>query len=356
MGHLKPPSHSMITQPSRHSVRLLILAKWASAAALSFLLVATLYALFLGRYTFIRNESIYRGAHFVGKPGTTHRFSNEGYGITSFGEDGLVVNKAVQDELPRILFLGDSFVEANHVSDEYKFTEIVERKWNHRYVERPIQTLNLGLSALDLRTYLQFAREMDAQFSPSLVLILVDHNDFRVISHNPEILTIVENEQFDKLIRRGREPLGNQLLYRLGIKSFAVRLKLQTRSFIDNQKIETPTPLDEATLRDAYSIQLNALKKVWGERLVLIYHDHVDNFGQDEPVRSDLLLGEVIRAQEIPMVDLYDALYKSTEAKRPPYGFNNSTLGQGHFNRLGHEIVADEVLNYLESVSDLFEF
>lgn len=350
----KSSSQSSAFLLQKNKVRIQVLLKWIIAGVLSFVLIAVLYTLFLGRYTFIRNESIYRGYHFVGKPQTVHLFSNEGYGVTSFGNDGLVVNKVIHDDVPRVLFLGDSFVEANHVSDEYKFTEIIEKRWNKEYLDNPIQTLNLGLSAIDLRTHLQFAQDIDAHFSPSLVIILLDDNDFRVISQNPDMLTDIENGRFDNLVRRGREPVGNQLLYRLGIKSFAVRLKLQTRAFTNNPKIETAVPMDEGAVQAAYQIQLSALRKVWGERLVIIQHEHVNNFGQDDFVRTDTILAKTIRTQKIPVIDLYGALSETTKAKQPPYGFNNSTIGEGHFNRRGHEIVADEVLRYLESVSDIF--
>jgi len=348
-------TQSLINQRELSHTALSIFLKWMLASILSFAIIAALYAGFLGRYTFIKNESIYGGHHFVGKPGTVHLFSNEGYGVTSFGQDGLIVNKKIDHDLPRLLFLGDSFVEANHVSDKYKFTEVIERRWNIKYPDQPVQTLNLGLSALDMRTYLQFSQEIDAQFSPSLIFVLLDYNDFRVALNDSTMLANIADGQFNNLVRPGKEPFGNQILYRLNLKSFAVRLKSQTVAFTNNPKMNVSPSviIDEEVRQAAYRIQLKALKKVWGARLVVIHHEHVTDFGENHLDR-DRLLEQTISDENIRVIKLYDALYATTQARKPPYGFSNSTLGQGHFNRLGHEIIAGEILHYLESVIDFF--
>lgn len=345
----------LINHKKSNNVTIFILLKWMLAFILSFTIISGLYAGFLGRYTFVKNESIYRGHHFVGKPGTVHVFSKEGYGVTSYGEDGLIINKEIRHDLPRLLFLGDSFVEANHVSDEYKFTEIVEGYWNEKHSDQPIQTLNLGMSALDVRTYLQFGQEIDALFSPSLTFILLDPSDFRIALNNSTMLADIANGQFDNLVRPSKEPFGNQILYWLNLKSFAVRLKLQTLAFTNTPKLNTvPSVVIDAKARQkAYQIQLKALKKVWGERLIIIYHEHVTSLGKNH-LNRDRLLEQTISDEDIRVINLYDALYETTQAGKPPYGFSNSTLGHGHFNHLGHEIVADEILQYLESVIDLF--
>lgn len=73
------------------------------------------------------NATIYENYRIVNLPHTTELFRHEGNGRTSYGENGLVVDKAVNFDVPRLLFIGDSYVEAKQVSNPDKFTELLEK-------------------------------------------------------------------------------------------------------------------------------------------------------------------------------------------------------------------------------------
>ena len=58
--------------------------------------------------------------------------------------------------------------------------------------------------------------------------------------------------------------------------------------------------------------------------------------------------------ENVPYVNLYEPMLEAYLQGFPPRGFNNSILGKGHFNVLGHQIIADQVIRYLETRDDLF--
>ena len=165
------------------------------AFTLSFALVAGIFTQFFARNRVVFNETIYENHRLVGAPGAFQLASGEGYGVTSFGENGLVVDKVVRDDIYRVAFIGDSFVKAKQVSDSEKFTEIVESLWNEAHPERQIQTLNLGLGGQDMRAFLSFGHNMDAQFRPDLVFLMVSSNDFRAIARQPQLLAQLADDQ-----------------------------------------------------------------------------------------------------------------------------------------------------------------
>ena len=47
-----------------------------------------------------------------------------------------------------------------------------------------------------------------------------------------------------------------------------------------------------------------------------------------------------------------DILKMYEEDQRVPYGFANTTMGTGHLNAIGHEMLADEIIEYLEKMGE----
>jgi hypothetical protein len=58
--------------------------------------------------------------------------------------------------------------------------------------------------------------------------------------------------------------------------------------------------------------------------------------------------------QGIPVINLYQPVLKAFQEKKPPQGFNNSILGRGHFNHYGHQLIAEEIIKFIEAADDLF--
>ena len=102
--------------------------------------------------------------------------------------------------------------------------------------------------------------------------------------------------------------------------------------------------------------QLGALQRIWGDRLVIIYNANVPGIGEEAaPAFSeDTFVREATRLG-IPVVNIYEPMVAAFRNHQPPRGFQNSTLGVGHFNRTGHQIIADSLLTYLQQSGALAE-
>lgn len=337
-----------------------LLAIWGSAGILSLVLVISVYTVFFSRSQAEYNETIYENYRLVNVPHTTQLYTQEGYGLTSYGENGLVVDKEVNFNIPRLLFLGDSYMEAKQVSDAQKLTEIVERTWNTRHPEQPIQTLNLGAAGEDIRTYLSFGRNMDAYFQPNLVFVMMNRRDFVPLIQQPEQLEQWEADPSFKLVRPQRLSRWQQLVNGTIFRQFFVQLLFQTNGFLQKESADNETA--EAELQTgnqdilagheaAVADQLRALQSIWGDRLVIIYNVHVPNFGEGaaDTHENDTLM-QTAAQLGIPVINLYEPMLKAFREGRPPRGFHNARMGIGHFNEYGHEIIAAQVLGYMEQV------
>ena len=345
-----------------------LLRIWGSATLVSFLAIIVVYTLFFGRNKVVLNETIYENHRFVGQPGTFQISTSEGYGITSYGEDGLIVNKTLDPTVFRVLFMGDSFVKAKHVPDHEKFTEIVERAWNATHPAGPIQTLNLGLGGQSMSTYLSFGDNMDRRFHPDLVFVLINRNDFRTLAKDPRKLELVAQGLTKPLTEPETSTAPQDFVNWLGFRSFFGQLQAQTYGFLSSgsradeaEPVQENSPLmnteqekSPLTNTEAVAIQLKALREIWGDRLVIIYRVSLPHMGRDAPATyEDDVLREVER-QGIPIISLYQPFWQAFQERTPPTGFNNSILGEGHFNRYGHQLVAEEIIQFMETADDLF--
>jgi len=311
---------------------------------------------FLGREYITFENRIYDGILSVNEQGTKQVAGMEGYGITTYGSEGLVVNKPIKDNVTRLVFWGDSFVEAIQVSDQKKFSEIVESTWNARHRNPPVQSLNIGLAGLDMRAFLQFSENVNSIYSPDYLFLMLGNADFLPISRKPNLMNKVGSGVYNDLVSPGRAENIHSLVNSLGIYSFLSRLKRQTFAFWNNQSTkqqlsnqEGSVPLLDASLQESVRLQLRALKHIWGDKLVILYRHRVTDFGRNPEEGKATELYQALVEESITFIDTYDPLLVTTVEGSSPYGFMNYPLGTGHLNEIGHRVVANSVLMFLEN-------
>lgn len=347
---------------------------WASASLAAFVLVMAIFTLFFGRNKVVLNETIYEGHRFVGQAGKSQLSTQEGYGLTTFGENGLIVNKTLDPKAFRVLFIGDSYVKAKQVSDKFKFTEIVEDDWNAAHPDKPIQTLNLGLGGQSIPTYLSFGRNMDRHFEPDLVFLMLNADDFMNLKRRPKMLKQVASGLAHSdappepmiLTKPETANVFQRLINDLGVRSFFGQLQLQTYALLAQESVNDQAKpaassanleadATHATTRDPeVNIQLKALQEIWQDRLVILYNAPVYDIGPEAPPQySDAIIVEM-EDLGISYVNLYSPFLQAFQMRKPPKGFSNSMLGQGHLNKYGHTLVAKEIIKFMEMYDVIF--
>lgn len=357
---LTPSASAIAGQTSRigrgFSSLLRLLVVWVPAGLLALGLFVVLYTLFISRDRTVYDQSVYEGYRLVGAPGSTQLYAWEGYGVTSYGRGGLVVDKVVNFDVPRLLFLGDSYVEAKQVSDAAKFTELVQSDWNAAHPDQPLQTLNLGMAGQDIRTYISFGRNMDREFAPTKVFVMLNQQDFLPLANDPDLLAAHQADPSVKLVKPEKLHGLQAIISDTSVRQFFLRLLLQTNGFRQSGGDKTAQAELAGNTTDvligkeaSVADQLAALKDIWGDRLVIVYNTYIPDFGKDAPptFAPDTLVAEAAK-QDIPVVSLYEPMVNAFQTYNPPRGFQNTTLGVGHFNKTGHRLIADQILNYLQ--------
>jgi len=300
---------------------------------------------------------VYDGRKYVSVARSVQLFSSEGFGYTSHAGGGRIVDKVLRPETFKILVVGDSLTKAVQVSDGYKYTEVVERRWNEAHPERPIQTINMAVGGDDMPSFLTFGRNMDREYQPDLVFALLTRLDFRPLRDAPPLLEKVAAGVREPLVPRANESAFTEFINACGVRSFFGKLEQQIHGFWTGREVtgrlrSAGGPFQPPTDPRSTDVQLAALRDIWGDRLVIVWHVNIGNLGRDvapPPAQNECSILQRVKASGIPLIDLYPRLWSALRERKPPTGFNNSLLGRGHYNRSGHELVAEAILEFLET-------
>ena len=108
----------------------------------------------------------------------------------SFGLRYREIPLARQSDIPRILVLGDSYVEGLGVDARDRFTERLEQAFTK--ANRPVHFINGGLSGTAPREYARVFESVGLNYSPDAVMICVFAND---VANTPDNVAANASEQ-----------------------------------------------------------------------------------------------------------------------------------------------------------------
>ena len=102
------------------------------------------------------------------------------------------------------------------------------------------------------------------------------------------------------------------------------------------------TPSEQLRLVPRASVR--ALKQAYGSRLILIYAPDSPVVGLNEPDEAERDLLAACQAEEVRCANARTAMIEARDQKGELYrGFNNTAPGVGHLNKVGQQIIADEI-------------
>jgi lysophospholipase L1-like esterase len=309
------------------------------------------------------------------RPGSSIRWGREGYGVTSIGPHGMIVNKPLDDK-PRILFLGDSYTEALQVHDAEKFTEITQTAYNQRFPASPITTLNFAVSGQSAAQHVADLEGLLPVLRPRAVVVQLSTLDFlpddlkRRIPTQPAWLGIAADGAPE--IRRGSitpEKTLRARLQKARLFSTYARISWRLQNLLTDAPNETNTesasPPTETYANEYKHLARFLLGKMKqecenaGVPLAALYNPRAPllrgnllfmqeaDFGSGHEAEKAALF-ELCRELAIPVWDPTGRLtgyYRATG--QFPNGFANSRPGYGHLNPAGHRVVAGLIVEEL---------
>ena len=327
------------------------------------------------------------------RPGLRYWQRDEGLGYVEINSEGFrdrewPITKP-HDEF-RIAVLGDSYVEAVQVAIEQRFTELISQQLSKEQVfaDRTVCVMNFGMAGFGTGQELLLLRDRVEKYRPDVVVLgLLTENDFvdncRSLLHDNQrpFFVLRDGElTLDDSFARQRS-LKNELNRAVATESRLVQAAYEVRRRIRALRGWTPPPATEQPIAPQElslddQIYLSPATPAWREawelteRLLLAIDDEVkkldakllvvtlsnpEQVHPDSQVRSrfmnrlgvvdltypDERIARFCDDHGIPVLMLAPPMLKYAEATGAYLHGFGTTIGRGHWNPLGHQVVAD---------------
>lgn len=305
---------------------------------------------------------------------------SEGYGIQSVDENGYLNASTQVLQSDYILLMGSSHAEALQVMQGQTMTA----QLNQMLAGSGTQVYNLGTAGYTLPWIIQgFQAGLDEFPNASAILIETSNLYFS----GEELLQACDQTEYDPadsgqaLVQSQSEsrrirnaaleilPLISLMRQQFESMDFGFRGAFGLQSFLAGVQAQDTPPERESdavpnasSQTSAYATALNEalalLRAEYSKPILLLYHPDV-TLEQDGTLTIDREMDcyDVFRAacerNDITFIDAGDAFLRAYETDYSlPYGFQNTTLGGGHLNPLGHRIMAEAAYQALQGMRE----
>jgi len=353
---------------------------------------------------FIYDE--YRGAAL--RPGSAGWYRKEGKAYVRINSDGLRDREHEKQKPPhtfRIAVLGDSYAEAFQVPVNRTFWSVIGRRLGDcdRFEQREIEVINFGVSGYGTAQELLTLRHRAWAYQPDFVLLAfltgndVSDNSRKLAQHamRPYFLLrdgklILDDSFLSSRPYRLRQSWFAKVLYKVIIYSRVLQVANEARYVVktrlkerqrqrtrkDGTRAQQEYGLDDMIYKEPIS---NPWKEAWEitERLIVLMRDEtlergakllvvtltngiqvhpdatvwrsfMERLGVPNLFYPDLRIKALGEHENIPVLNLAQPFQAYAEKNQVYlHGFENATLGGGHWNANGHrlagELIAEKI-------------
>lgn len=337
---------------NRRNNRIIVLAKcfveWGIAIVITFLIINIIcfgYERQPGWHDTPNGASL-----AVREPYSWMVHGTEGFSISKLDGNGYS-NPILQLADDYVLMMGASNTQAKEISPNLKYTVLVNDALSD---DSKLHTYNIACDGNFLPDQIRhFKAAMEAFPHAKAVTIEIFETDYSP----KEIEESLKQPDFD--------PMDSAVYFEnMSIKE---KVKNYTKSFlpmlskiknnIETVKKEKSSGTQTQIEIGEYSRSINkALELIRSEcdaPIVFIYHPgtiiNTDGTLSLKYSQTWDVFKEACNNNNIDVIDSGNDFLKYYEEKGVlPYGFMNTSLGEGHLNSIGHKILADEIVEYLE--------
>ena len=333
--------------------------KWAAALAAAYLL-ANIALIPYYHYTpgiplevNATNEIYY--------PGSVFFTTQEGYSYGRFDENGyLNYGRMIKDngkdtgkltgkdyEPGDVLLMGSSHTMGKEVPRGYRYCDIINEEYG-------IPVYNM---AMDGHLYPDIIKGFEAalrQFpDPSAIIIETSMTEFGIEDLRDSLL----QREYDEA-RTGRTIVnnaGNPARLKAELQTWLpYRILLKQKLKALKAEVKEKDTGSEQEYRQALNDTMKLMRSLYDKPVIIVYHPPVNvdkegkavpGYDNDETVR---IFAETCEANDILFTDMSDEFVeKYLESNRLPHGFMNTSVGTGHLNRTGHELIGNRLFKVL---------
>ncbi len=278
----------------------------------------------------------------------------EGFGIVKVDENGYLNPEGTLQE-NFILCMGSSHTQGKEISPDKKYSALVNDYFSKG--EGSLAAYNIGSDGNFLPALIKhFPAAAQAFPGAGVITIEISDVDFPA-DELEEALQQVNYEEWSTVVNI-KQNMGIVDKLKIAIKEYfplisLVKSKLETTSASGGEAVEEKPDNERAA--EALKKTLKLMRSQYDGEIIFIYHTQAI-ISEDGSVAYQYgELWDVFRKacseNNITLIDMgpvYLEYYEND--KSLPYGFANTKPGNGHLNELGHRLIAETLIPYIEEV------
>ena len=292
-------------------------------------------------------------ADSLGSPVVTSRQLEEGIAESHFSSAGarLTGNSTVAGG-PTIVILGDSHVMAREIGDGQTMGAWIERlARSSRYF---VNVRQYGWRGASPPQYLLVAKDVLARWNPTEVVVVLDGDDLGADPLNRRFprMTIGANDSV-AIVRDPKDvsaatPVHHRFtlvtLFKIRWRQVLERSPKSVRYWLMHTPVEPRGPLpDPETISAVPRAEVKALARAFGSRLLIVYTADVRATGGEKVDPGEQRLLDACAEQRVRCMSMRALMLSARRNGLVVRGFSTTTIGVGHLNALGHELVGRAV-------------
>lgn len=329
---------------------LIQIIQWMCALLLGMVLVSSLAFFYYRPVGWLERDKNATSA--VWEPNTYLINFLEGGGITRIDSRGYTNpwGKELDDEL--VLCIGASYVQSKEVMESKKYTSLLNEKL---VSDDKLKVYNLSRDAY-------FYPEIVAGFSaaiqefPQTAVAVIDISN-----------TDYSMEELEKALNQreySKEQTGDRLYAELStVEKIKIKIKdylpitsilkyqfsqMQGENEQETKSSQETEKVSEVQYAEVLDMTMKRMRENFSGKIIILYHPYIflneDGSMSLKQHEYRTVFEEVCKKNDIVFIDMGDDFLQAYEERQEvPYGFNNTTMGEGHLNQNGHKLIADRV-------------
>lgn len=308
----------------------------------------------------------YSGTHIVNTSGATDykwmpkqykANMTEGINFMHMDANGFNNLSANADDIDNIaiLLMGGSHMEAVQFPTEHNTGSLLNKKFKNY---KNYKTYNIGMSGHQLINCLDNLEVASSYYSPSRFVIIQTSQLKLSSSEINSVLThtLKDIPSYDSgLLYYLQKIPAIKVVYKQLMDKIAIDRASSKKQQLSQQleQLEQDYCFSDGSL----DMLLNKSRKLC-KKLIIAYTPQIAILQSGQIERADDLkyvnkFKQCCENNDIIFIDCYNAfLNEYHKSYSVPFGFHNSKMGTGHLNKLGHKILAEELIKTIEEYEE----
>lgn len=291
------------------------------------------------------------------EPGTIGIYAVEGYGILYADKNGFsnIDDPLIEEDY--ILVMGSSQSKGDQMFVNERYSSVLNRYLGY---SEELGVYNLAYSGGQFYDIVKNFEALITEFPNSRAVIIevadaqiaIDENSYLDAMNQVKIEESVIGEKLNEHHGIGK--------VRYFVKKYCPLLLLYVNQYMqwrNSQQVTEQILQDNAESLEMkhqwYTDMLELISKQYDKEIIVVYHN---GFSLNEDNTMDTTLSKTGNAfieacdkNGISVLNMTQVFSDHYDAYRQiPYGFWNTSMGEGHLNRVGHELIAKQLYEYLE--------